>query len=326
MTQSVFITGVAGFIGSHVAEALLRRGDGVVGLDNFDPFYDRAIKERNLASLSAFPGFRFFEGDIRDPAALARWGREGTPGAIIHLAAKAGVRPSVADPAGYADVNVLGTTRVLCFARDRGVSRVLFASSSSVYGGNEKVPFSEDDPVDRPVSPYAATKKAGELLCHAFAHLYRMNIASLRFFTVYGPRQRPEMAIHKFTRLIFEEKEIGLFGDGTTRRDYTYIDDIVGGVLGALCAPPGHRIYNLGESATISLADLVSLIEKATGLRARRAFLPLQPGDVPVTYADISRARAEIGYDPKIPVAAGVERFVAWFRENIVNPSNRGGG
>ena len=326
MTQSVFITGVAGFIGSHVAEALLRRGDGVVGLDNFDPFYDRAIKERNVASLSAFPGFRFVEGDIRDPAALGRWGSEGNPDAVIHLAAKAGVRPSVADPAGYADVNVLGTVRVLSFARDRGVSRVLFASSSSVYGGNEKLPFSEEDPVDHPVSPYAATKKAGELLCHTFSHLYGMNIASLRFFTVYGPRQRPEMAIHKFTRRIFEGKEIGLFGDGTTRRDYTYIEDIVGGVLGALSAPPGHRIYNLGESATLSLADLVSLIEKATGLRATRKFLPLQPGDVPVTYADISRARAEIGYDPKISVAAGLEKFVAWFRENIVNPSNRGGG
>ncbi len=322
MTRTIFITGVAGFIGSHVAETLLRRGDAVVGLDNFDPFYDRAIKECNLAALSAFPGFRFVEGDIRDPAALERWGAQGAPDALIHLAARAGVRPSVADPAGYADVNVTGTARVLTFARDRGVSRVLFASSSSVYGGNEKVPFSEDDPVDHPVSPYAATKKAGELLCHTFTHLYGMNIASLRFFTVYGPRQRPEMAIHKFTRLIFQGREIGLFGDGTTRRDYTYIDDIVGGVLGALSAPPGHRIYNLGESATISLADLVSLIEKATGVPAKRKFLPLQPGDVTATYADISRARAEIGYDPKTPVAAGVEKFVAWFRQNITKTTN----
>ena len=326
MTRSVFITGVAGFIGSHVAEALLRAGDAVAGLDNFDPFYDRAIKERNLAALNAFPAFRFVEGDIRDPAALERWGRNGAPDAVIHLAAKAGVRPSVADPAGYADVNVVGTARVLSFARDRGVSRVLFASSSSVYGGNEKVPFSEDDSVDHPVSPYAATKKAGELLCHTFAHLYGMNIASLRFFTVYGPRQRPEMAIHKFTRRIFEGREIELFGDGTARRDYTDIDDIVGGVLGALSAPPGHRVYNLGESATISLADLVSLIERAAGIRAKRTFLPVQPGDMAVTCADISRARVEIGYDPKIPVAAGVERFVSWFRENIANTSNRGGG
>ncbi len=322
MTRAVFITGVAGFIGSHVAESLLRRGDAVVGLDNFDPFYARAIKERNLAVLSTFPGFRFVEGDIRDPAALDRWGREGTPDALVHLAAKAGVRPSVADPAGYADVNVLGTIRVLSFARDRAVPRLVFASSSSVYGGSEKLPFSEDDPVDRPVSPYAATKKAGELVCHAFAHLYAMNIACLRFFTVYGPRQRPEMAIHKFTRLIFEGKEIGLFGDGTSRRDYTYIDDIVGGVLGALSAPPGHRVYNLGESATVPLADLVSLLEKATGLPARRTFLPPQPGDVAVTYADISRARAEIGYDPKTPIAAGIEKFVAWFRENTVKTTS----
>ncbi len=318
MKQTVFITGVAGFIGSHVAEAFLRRGDAVVGLDNFDPFYPRAVKERNVAALSASPGFRLVEGDIRDPAALSRWGREGTPEVIVHLAAKAGVRPSVADPAGYADVNVVGTSRVLCFARDRGVARVLFASSSSVYGGNEKVPFSEDDPVDHPVSPYAATKKAGELLCDTFARLYGMNIASLRFFTVYGPRQRPEMAIHKFTRQIFEGKEVGLFGDGATRRDYTYIDDIVEGVMGALAAPPGHRIYNLGESATISLGDLVSLLEKTIGLPAKRKYLPLQPGDVPVTYADISRARAEIGYDPKTPVAEGVTKFVAWFRENFV--------
>ena len=322
MTKTAFITGVAGFIGSHVAEALLRRGHAVVGLDNFDPFYDRAIKERNLAVLSAYPGFRFVEGDIRDPAALERWGWGGSPDALIHLAAKAGVLPSVADPAGYADVNVLGTVRVLSFARDRAVPRFLFASSSSVYGANEKIPFSEDDRVDRPVSPYAATKRAGELLCQTFAHLYGMNVTCLRLFTVYGPRQRPEMAIHKFTRLIFDGKEIGLFGDGATRRDYTYIDDIVAGVLGALSAPPGHRIYNLGESATISLSDLLSLLEKATGLPAKRKFLPPQPGDVAVTHADISRARAEIGYDPKTPIAQGVEKFVVWFRENIVKPTH----
>ncbi len=322
MSRTVFITGVAGFIGSHVAEALLRRGDAVVGLDNFDPFYARAVKEQNLAALRAYPGFRFVEGDIRDPAALDRWGAEGAPDALVHLAAKAGVRPSLTDPAGYADVNVVGTARVLSFARDRGVPRILFASSSSVYGGNEKVPFSEDDPVDRPVSPYAATKKAGELLCHVFSHLYGMNIASLRLFTVYGPRQRPEMAIHKFTRLIFEGKEIEIFGDGTTRRDYTHIDDAVSGILGAFSAPPGHRIYNLGESATIALADLVSVLERATGLPARRKFLPARPGDVTVTYADITRARAEIGYNPTISVAAGVERFVAWFRETIANTTN----
>jgi len=315
LSESVFITGVAGFIGSHVALALLKRGDRVFGLDNFDPFYDRAIKEKNLAALKSHPGFYFLEGDIRDQGALSRWGAGEPPAAVIHLAAKAGVRPSVADPAGYADVNVMGTIRVLSWAKDRSVPRVLFASSSSVYGGNTKVPFSEDDFVDRPVSPYAATKKAGELLCHTWAHLYAMNIVSLRFFTVYGPGQRPEMAIHKFTRRMLEGREIEVFGDGTTRRDYTFIDDIVGGVLGALSAPRGYRLYNLGGSATISLADLVALLERATGVRAKRKALPPQPGDVPVTFADISRARAELGYDPKTPVEDGVKRFVQWYRD-----------
>lgn len=315
MRTSVFITGVAGFIGSHVALALLRRGDAVFGLDNFDPFYDRSIKERNLAPLREFPGFRFLEGDIRDAAALSRWGAGESPRALIHLAAKAGVLPSLADPAGYADVNVMGTVRVLSFARDRSIPRVLFASSSSVYGGNEKIPFAEDDFVDRPVSPYAATKKAGELLCHTWTHLYGMDIVALRLFTVYGPGQRPEMAIHKFTRRLFEGREIEIYGDGTTRRDYTYIDDIVSGVVGALSAPRGYRVYNLGESATLSLADLVALLERATGIRAKRKVLPPQPGDVPVTFADISRARAEIGYAPKTDVEEGVKRFVQWYRD-----------
>jgi UDP-glucuronate 4-epimerase len=325
LSESVFITGVAGFIGSHVALALLKRGDRVFGLDNFDPFYDRAIKERNLAALKAFPGFDFLEGDIRDQGALSRWGAGEPPAAVIHLAAKAGVRPSVADPAGYADVNVMGTVRVLSWAKDRAVPRVLFASSSSVYGGNTKIPFSEDDFVDRPVSPYAATKKAGELLCHTWAHLYAMNIVSLRFFTVYGPGQRPEMAIHKFTRKLLAGEEIEIYGDGTTRRDYTYIDDIVNGVLGALSAPGGYRVYNLGESATISLADLVALLEKSTGARAKRKILPLQPGDVPVTYADISRARAEIGYAPSISVEAGVKKFVQWYRDTTFAPQTSQG-
>ena len=326
MAATVYITGVAGFIGSHVAEALLLRGDCVFGLDNFDPFYDRSLKERNLAALSVFPRFTLTEADIRDEAALARWGDGSSADALIHLAAKAGVLPSVADPVGYTDVNVSGTARVLSWARDRSVPRVLFASSSSVYGGNTKIPFSEDDPVDHPVSPYAATKKAGELLCHTFCHLYGMNIASLRFFTVYGPRQRPEMAIHKFTRLLCEGKALGIYGDGSSRRDYTYIDDVVGGVLGALAAPPGHRIYNLGESATITLSDLIDLLERATGIRANRRFLPEQPGEVPVTHADIARARAEIGYDPKIPVGEGVERFVHWYRGDVAGSLSRGGG
>lgn len=314
MPLNVFVTGAAGFIGSLVAEALLARGDRVHGLDNFDPFYDRRIKERNLAPLSAHPSFSFLEGDIRDASALSRWGEGIPPDALIHLAAKAGVRPSVADPVGYADVNVHGTIRILEWARERRVPKVLFASSSSVYGGNTKVPFSEDDFVDHPVSPYAATKKAGELLCHTYCHLYGMNVAALRFFTVYGPRQRPEMAIHKFTRRILDGKGIDLYGDGSSRRDYTYVEDVVSGVLGALTAPPGYRVYNLGESATISLSDLVALIETACGKAAVRNYQPPQPGDVPVTYADISRARGEIGYDPRTPIGRGVALFVDWYR------------
>ncbi len=325
MPRTVFVTGAAGFIGSHVSETLLSRGDRVHGLDNFDPFYARSVKERNLEGLLREPGFTFTEGDIRDAPALARWGGGARADVLIHLAAKAGVRPSVADPAGYADVNVHGTIRVLEWARERGVRRVLFASSSSVYGGNEKVPFSEDDFVDRPVSPYAATKKAGELLCHTYCHLYAMNIVSLRFFTVYGPRQRPEMAIHKFTRRIFEGKEIELYGDGSARRDYTYIDDIVSGVLGALSAPAGYRVYNLGESGTISLTDLVGLLERACGRSAKRRHLPPQQGDVPVTFADVSRARAEIGYDPRVSIEKGVGRFVEWYREQADGLESREG-
>jgi UDP-glucuronate 4-epimerase len=311
---NVFVTGAAGFIGSHVADALLSRGDRVFGLDNFDPFYDRVLKEDNLSGLRKSAEFSFLEADIRDSAALDHWGEGVRADALIHLAAKAGVRPSLADPAGYADVNVHGTIRVLEWARARAVPKILFASSSSVYGGNAKVPFAETDFVDHPVSPYAATKKAGELFCHTYSHLYGMNVVALRFFTVYGPRQRPEMAIHKFTRRILEGRAIDLYGDGSTRRDYTYIDDIVSGVLGSLSAPPGYRVYNLGESATVSLSELVALLEEVCGRRAALRQRPLQPGDVPITYADISRARSEIGYDPRTPIDRGVARFVDWYR------------
>ncbi len=323
MPQTVFVTGVAGFIGSHVAEAVLAQGGRVCGLDNFDPFYDRRIKESNLEKLSSHPSFTFLEADIRDVSAVARWGEGISPDALIHLAAKAGVRPSVADPVGYADVNVHGTIRMLEWARERRVPKVLFASSSSVYGGNTKVPFSEDDFVDHPVSPYAATKKAGELLCHTYCHLYAMNIAALRFFTVYGPRQRPEMAIHKFTRRILEEKKIELYGDGSSRRDYTFIEDVVSGVLGALAAPPGYRVYNLGGSDTISLLELVALIAKACGKPALKLFKPPQPGDVPLTYANVSRARKEIGYDPHTPIGRGVPLFVDWYRRQAATEAGR---
>ena len=298
MAASILVTGAAGFIGSHLCEALLERGDRVVGLDNFNDFYDPAIKRANLAGPLARPGFALVEGDIRDAAAVARVFREHAPTSVVHLAAMAGVRPSLQDPALYHDVNCTGTAVVLQAARAAGVGRFVFGSSSSVYGGNPKVPFHEDDDVSRPVSPYAATKRANELTCHTFHHLYGMDVACLRFFTVYGPRQRPEMAIHKFVRLTEAGQPLPLFGDGRSERDYTYVDDILDGVLKAHDQSRGFRIYNLGESRTISLRDLVAAIGRATGREPRVDWQPPQPGDVPRTYADVGRAKAELGYAP----------------------------
>ncbi|HHN75566.1 MAG TPA: NAD-dependent epimerase/dehydratase family protein, partial [Acidobacteria bacterium] len=244
------VTGAAGFIGSHVTDRLIERGDRVLGLDNFDDFYDPAVKRDNLRRWEGHEAFHLVEGDIRDRHLLAGLMAGEPIDAVVHLAARAGVRPSLEQPELYADVNVRGTTVLLEAARQAGIGRVIYASSSSVYGGNEKVPFSEDDPVDHPVSPYAATKKATEVIAHAFHHLYGMDTIGLRFFTVYGPRQRPEMAIHKFTRLIDRGRPVPMFGDGSSQRDYTYIDDIVVGVLAAIDRARGCRVYNLGESAT----------------------------------------------------------------------------
>ena len=314
MAASILVTGAAGFIGSHLCEALLARGDRVVGLDNFNDFYDPAIKRANLAGPLARPGFALVEGDIRDAAAVARVFREHAPTSVVHLAAMAGVRPSLQDPALYHDVNCTGTAVVLQAARAAGVGRFVFGSSSSVYGGNPKVPFHEDDDVSRPVSPYAATKRANELTCHTFHHLYGMDIACLRFFTVYGPRQRPEMAIHKFVRLTEAGQPLPLFGDGRSERDYTYVDDILDGVLKAHDQSRGFRVYNLGESRTISLRDLVAAIGRATGREPRVDWQPPQPGDVPRTYADVGRAKAELGYAPKVDLDEGLRRFVAWYR------------
>jgi UDP-glucuronate 4-epimerase len=306
------VTGAAGFIGSHLSERLVARGDEVVGLDNFDPFYAPADKERNLRGLAASPRFRLIRGDIRDRPLV-----DGLmPGvdAVVHLAARAGVRPSIRDPELYQSVNLEGTVKLLESCRAHGVRRFVFASSSSVYGANRKVPFHEDDSVDHPVSPYAATKKAGELLCYSYAHLFGMSISCLRFFTVYGPRQRPEMAIHLFARALWEGKPLVVYGDGTSARDYTYIDDILQGVLAALDRCEGYRIYNLGESRRVPLRELIGLLEKHLGRKAILREEPDQPGDVPVTYADISRARAELGYDPKVDIDEGLRRFVGWFR------------
>ena len=320
----VLVTGAAGFIGSHLVERLTERGDRVIGLDNFDDFYDPSVKRGNLVrSLEDVSrDFRILEGDIRDPADLRRVDEELD--CVVHLAARAGVRPSIEQPLLYQDVNVAGTQRLLEFARERGIRRFVFGSSSSVYGNNEKVPFSEDDPVERPISPYAATKRAGELLCYTYHHLFDLGVFCLRFFTVYGPRQRPDLAIHKFTRLMSEGRPVQQYGDGTSRRDYTYIDDILQGVLASidvLAEDPGrYEIVNLGESETVELRRLIELIAEALDVEPRVERRPPQPGDVERTYADISKARALLGYRPETRIEEGIPRFVEWYRS--VNPTD----
>jgi UDP-glucuronate 4-epimerase len=310
--QKVLVTGGAGFIGSHVVEALSKRGDAVTVLDNFNDFYDPAIKRRNAAQLSAA---KIVTGDIRDREEVARLCEAGEFDAVIHLAAMAGVRPSLSDPLHYEDVNVRGTLILLEEIKRRPSTRFVFASSSSVYGSNEHVPFREDEDIHHPVSPYAATKRAGELHCFTYHHLYGIPTTCLRFFTVYGPRQRPEMAIHKFVKAVLEKKPIPFYGDGSTRRDYTYIDDIVDGVVRALDRCAGYEIYNLGESATTSLSELVQSIGEVCKAEPILDRQPLQPGDVLVTYADVSKAREALGYEPRTSVRAGLERFVAWYRQ-----------
>jgi UDP-glucuronate 4-epimerase len=318
----ILLTGAAGFIGSSLAARLLDRGDTLVGLDNFDEtLYPAAIHEENLAPLLDRPGFRFVRGDLLDER-LAGELVAARPDAVVHLGALAGVRPSIAQPGRYQRVNIEGTLHLLEACRAHRVERFVFASSSSVYGGHSPVPFHEDDPAARPASPYAATKRAGELLCSNYADLFPITAISLRFFTVYGPRQRPEMAIHKFTRLIDEGLPVPLFGDGGTARDYTYIDDILSGVIAALDATARprpewggrHRIYNLGGSRTTTLSRLVELIESALGKRAIIDRQPDQPGDVPITYADVSRAAAELGYAPTTPIEEGIPKFVSWYK------------
>ncbi|MGD2067590.1 MAG: GDP-mannose 4,6-dehydratase [Gemmatimonadota bacterium] len=312
--MSVLVTGAAGFIGSHVVDRLLRRGESVLGLDDFDPFYPRRTKLRNLSRARKSDAFRLVEGDIRDRTLLA--GLPDEVDAVVHLAAKAGVRPSIEDPAGYTSVNVQGTVALLEMVREREIRPFLFASSSSVYGNNEKVPFSEDDPVDRPISPYAATKKAGELICHTYHHLYGVDVVCLRFFTAYGPRQRPDLAIHKFARLLAAGEPIPMYGDGTSRRDYTYIDDIVDGVEAALeLARRGgvYEVINLGESRTVALSEMIEVLASELGVEPRIDALPMQPGDVQRTYADVSKARRLLGYEPSSEFAVGIRRFLEWF-------------
>jgi UDP-glucuronate 4-epimerase len=306
----VLVTGGAGFIGSHVAERLLARGDDLVVLDNFNDFYDPAIKRANLRGLAAA---EVVTGDIRDRERMAQLLARGFD-AVVHLAAMAGVRPSIQDPLHYEDVNVRGTLVLLEELRHRPATRFVFASSSSVYGDRSRVPFGEADDIHQPVSPYAATKRAGELLCWTAHHLHGIPVSCLRFFTVYGPRQRPEMAIHRFVADCLAGRPIPFFGDGSTRRDYTYVDDIVDGVVRALDRCAGYEIYNLGESATTSLAELVGIVGEACGREVRLERLPPQAGDVRLTCADVTKARQRLGYDPKVGVREGVERFVRWFR------------
>jgi len=314
--RRVLITGAAGFIGSHLCERLLGDGWTVVGVDNFDDFYDPQIKRRNISECLKDKNFQFIEADIRDGAAMDKTVRDSVE-IIVHLAALAGVRPSIAQPLLYADVNVNGTMVLLEAAKKHKVGRFIFSSSSSVYGNNEKVPFSEADNVDFPISPYAATKKAGELICHTYHHLYGIHITCLRFFTVYGPRQRPDLAIHKFAKLIEHDKPIPVYGDGTMMRDFTYIDDIIDGTVAAMDKCKDFNIYNLGESQPITVNDLIAEIEKTLGKKAVRKYVPPQPGDVERTFADITKAAEELGYNPSTTIQTGLKIFAAWLRKNM---------
>ncbi|HEV8304967.1 MAG TPA: NAD-dependent epimerase/dehydratase family protein [Gemmatimonadales bacterium] len=313
------MTGAAGFIGSHLCEALIGRGDEVVGIDNFDPFYPRAVKERNLDALRRASRFRLIEGDVAtDPIPL-----DGAA-AVIHLAARPGVRPSLEDPAGYVDANVRGTACVLEAARRAGVARIVFGSSSSVYGDDTPAPFAETAPVAAPISPYAATKRAGELLAHAFAHLYPLRILCLRFFTVYGPRQRPDLAIHRFTDRIARGLPVRMHGDGSSERDYTYISDAVHGVLAALARTEGmggkgggsaFEVLNIGGGARVRLDRLIALIGATLGREPSVEHHPDQPGDVRLTAADLHSAERALGYRPRVGIEEGIRNFVRWYEE-----------
>jgi UDP-glucuronate 4-epimerase len=326
MSAHILVTGGAGFIGSHLTERLLARGDRVTAFDDFNDFYDPARKRENVAAFldrGAHEKYRLVEGDIRDADKVEALFASGGFDAVVHLAARAGVRPSLAEPILYEEVNCIGTLRLLEAARRHGPRLFLFGSSSSVYGINEKVPFSETDEVDKPISPYATTKRAGELLCFNYHHLYGFKVACLRFFTVYGPRQRPEMAIHKFTDLLWRGRPVPLFGDGQSRRDYTYIDDIVDGLVATLELAPGFEILNLGGAETTALSDLVRYLAALLEVEPRIDYLPAQPGDVPITYADVHKAGRLLGYAPRVPIREGLRRFVAWYREGAGTPERQ---
>ncbi|MBI3940290.1 MAG: GDP-mannose 4,6-dehydratase [Acidobacteria bacterium] len=311
--MKILVTGGAGFIGSHVAERLLARGDQVAIIDNLNTFYDPAVKRANLELLRARHNFEFYPDDILDRNAMERIFRLEKPDRVVHLAARAGVRPSLSDPVLYAEVNVTGTAVLLELARQFEVGNFLFGSSSSVYGAAGNVTFREDDPVAKPISPYAATKRAGELLCYSYHHNCGLRVCCLRFFTVYGPRQRPDMAIAKFAGLITQGRALPVYAHGNSERDYTYVSDIVDGVIAALDAQFNFEIFNLGTGRSVKLLDLISLLENALEIRAQRQELPAQDGDVPFTCADISKARTMLNYQPQCSIECGISRFVEWF-------------
>ncbi|RLC50778.1 MAG: epimerase [Candidatus Cloacimonadota bacterium] len=316
--MKILVTGAAGFIGSHLCERLVNDHQ-VVGLDNFCDFYDIKIKRKNVAKLSKNENFQLIKADIRKLDELEDIFALHDFDLVIHLAAMAGVRPSIENPVLYTEVNINGTVNLLEECRKHNVKKFIFASSSSVYGNNKKVPFSEKDSVDHPISPYASTKKAGELICHSYHHLHQISLVCLRFFTVYGPRQRPDLAIHKFSRMMLSGDEIPVFGDGSTRRDYTYIEDILDGILKTInyvMSSTVFDVFNLGESQTISLSEMIKTIENELQIKAEKKILPLQPGDVDQTFADISKSRKILGYDPKTNFRDGIAKFIDWLKEN----------
>lgn len=316
--MKILITGAAGFIGSNLTEELINQGHTITGIDNFDSFYDEKIKIQNISAFNTHSAFKLCRIDLLEKEKLTDIITSGNFDLVIHLAAKAGVRPSIADPAAYFKTNLEGTLNLLEAMKAANVKKLLFASSSSVYGNNEKVPFSENDNVDFPISPYAASKKAGELLCHTYHHLFGFDIFCLRFFTVYGQRQRPDLAINKFTKALLNNEEIPFYGDGSSRRDYTHINDIVQGIKLSIEKLKGFEIINLGESQTTSLSELLAYLEKFTGKKASLKKLPFQPGDVQQTYADITKAKKMLGYNPTVSMDEGLKKYVEWFKSTSV--------
>jgi nucleoside-diphosphate-sugar epimerase len=318
---TIIVTGCAGFIGSHLSEKLLKNGHQVIGIDNFDPFYHWQIKERNLSGFINHPAFRFIEVDLADFQPLAKSLKHDQIDVVVHLAGKAGVRPSIDDPQAYIRANITATQNVLDLMKHKNIKKMAFASSSSVYGNTKETPFHEGQDVNQPISPYAFTKKACELMNHTYHALYRMDIVNLRFFTVFGPRQRPDLAIHKFTKLILNGEEIPMFGDGSTSRDYTYYEDTISGIESAIHYLQNHEqvyeIINLGNNQPVKLSDMIAAIEKACGIKANIKQLPMQPGDVDITFANIEKAKTLLGYNPHYSFQEGVKNFVAWYKEEL---------